>query len=118
MTHGFRAITASLTATFRMARIADSTAGQLVAVYSTTQSGEDAFDFYAGQTSLQPSEEKRIGNTSFLGTMKIASPEPGSITVTEVSGTTYIVVVLSTSGRSTSTTVTTSDTASPSTADG
>lgn len=89
-----------------------STSGQLVAVYTTTQSGKDAFDFYTGQTALQPSDQKSIDSTNFLGTMKITGPDPGSIAVTEVSGTTYIVVVLTTSGTSTSTTASTSATAS------
>lgn len=81
-----------------------STSGYLVAVYTSTGSGKDAFDFYTSQTELQPSEQKSLGSTNFVGTMKIASPETGSITVTEVSGTTYIVVILKTSGSSTSTT--------------
>lgn len=91
--------------------LAGSTSGYLVAVYTTTQSGKDTYDFYTGQTALQPTDQKSIGSTSFLGTMKIASPDTGSITVTEVSGTTYIVVLLKTSGTSTSTTTATSTTA-------
>ena len=98
--------------------LAGSTSGQLVAVYTTTQSGEDAFDFCTAQTSLQPSDQKSIDSTNFLGTMKITGPDPGSIAVTEVSGTTYIVVVLTTSGTSTSTTASTSATASTTTAGG
>lgn len=95
-----------------------STSGQLVAVYTTTQSGKDAFDFYTEQTALQPSDQKSIGSTNFFGTMKITGPNPGSIAVTEVSGTTYIVVVLTTSGASTSTTASTSATASTTSAGG
>jgi hypothetical protein len=81
-----------------------STSGYLVAVYTSTGSGRDAFDFYTSQTALKPTDEKSLGSTNFVGTMKIASPDTGSITVTEVSGTTYIVVILKTSGNSTSTT--------------
>lgn len=77
----------------------------MVAVYTTSKSGKDTFGFYTGQSSLQPSDQKStaIGNT-YAGTMKIAKPDSGSVTVTELDGTTYIIVVLETSGSTTGTT--------------
>jgi hypothetical protein len=56
------------------------------------------------ETSLKPADEKSAGSTDFVGSMKIASPYPGSVTVTEISGSTYIIVLLDTGGKPTTTT--------------
>lgn len=84
--------------------VSGSTSGYLIGVYTTSESGKDVFDFYNSQTALQPTDQRSAGGSNFLGSMKIASPDSGSITISEVSGTTYIVVFLTTAGTSTSTT--------------
>ncbi|MGI9578550.1 MAG: hypothetical protein ACR2OH_10150 [Microthrixaceae bacterium] len=78
-----------------------SSSGVMVGVYTTEESGKDAFDFYSGESSLEPSSESSAGgDSSFLGSMDIGGSYPGSVTVAEIGGTTYIVVVLTTDGAS------------------
>ncbi len=96
---------------------AGSDSGVKVAVYTTKQSGSDAFDAYKSESDLHPTDVRSVqpGGT-FLGSMKISGTYEGSITVVEHSGTTYVVVVLTGGGGSASTTsTTTSGTGSSST---
>lgn len=70
--------------------------GALVGVYTTSQSGSDAFSFYKSNSSLTVASSKSAGvGNAYLGQVKLGGAYAGgSVTVTAVSGTTYIVVVL------------------------
>lgn len=89
--------------------LADNDSGVMVGVYTTKESGQDAFDFYAKDDSLQPTNSKSAGlGSGFLGSVDIGGDYDGSVTVAGVSDTIYIVVVLNTEGTaSTSSTTTT-----------
>ncbi|HUK68226.1 MAG TPA: hypothetical protein VLW50_05655 [Streptosporangiaceae bacterium] len=79
-----------------------SSSATLVAAYTTSQSAPDAFGFYTGNPKLTTSDQKTVGaGASFAGSAKITAPYTGSVTVVSHSGTTYIVIVL-TSPRSSS----------------
>lgn len=89
--------------------LAGSSSGVMIGVFSTTESGTDAFAFYTGESSLKPSSEKSAGGSSnFLGSMDIGGSYDGSVTVGEVSGTTYVVAILNSDGATNSSTTTTS----------
>ncbi|MBK6969325.1 MAG: hypothetical protein IPH81_19155 [Candidatus Microthrix sp.] len=76
-------------------------------MFSTKESGSDALDFYAGDSSLDPSSKKSAGGSSnFLGSVDLGGSYPGSVTVGEISGTTYIVAILNSDGAGSSTTTT------------
>ena len=84
-----------------------SSSGTMVGVFSTKESGSDALDFYAGDSSLDPSSKKSAGGSSnFLGSVDLGGSYPGSVTVGEISGTTYIVAILPADGAGSSTTTT------------
>jgi hypothetical protein len=89
--------------------LAGKDSGVMVGVYTTKESGQDAFDFYAKDDSLQPTNPKSAGiGSGFLGSVDIGGDYDGSVTVAGVSDTIYIVVVLNTDGAgSTSSTTTT-----------
>ena len=89
--------------------LAGKDSGVMVGVYTTKESGQDAFDFYAKDDSLQPSNPKSAGiGSGFLGSVDIGGDYDGSVTVAGISDTIYIVVVLNTEGAgSTSSTTTT-----------
>jgi hypothetical protein len=93
--------------------------GVQVGVFTTKQSGSDAYDFYTGQASLKPTDQKstEIGS-AFLGSMKISGEDSGSVTIAELGGTTYIVAVLSPSGGTTTSSTTTTMAGSTSTTAG
>jgi hypothetical protein len=75
--------------------VAGSSSGTRVAAYTTSQAPADAFAFYKDNSTLTTSGEKSLGvGSSFIGTAKITAPDTGSVTVVSHSGTTYIVVVL------------------------
>lgn len=87
--------------------LANDSSGVMVGVYSTKESGQDAFDFYSDESSLDPSSQTSAGGSSnFLGSMTIAGSYSGSVTVAEVDGSTYMVVILQTDGGAASTTTT------------
>ncbi len=87
--------------------LADSSSGVMVGVFTTKQSGQDAYDFYTGESSLDPSSANSVGaGSNFVGSMDIGGSYPGSVTVTEVSGSTYIVVILTNGGTGSSSTTT------------
>lgn len=85
-----------------------STSGTMVGVFSTKESGKDALDFYAEDSSLDPSSKKSVGGSSnFLGSVDLGGSYPGSVTVGEIGGTTYIVAILNSDGAASSETTTT-----------
>ena len=67
----------------------------MVAVYTTTSSADDAYSFYTGQSSLNPTGEKKVGvGSAFLGSMKISGEYTGSVTIAGADSENFIVVVL------------------------
>lgn len=72
-------------------------AGVMVGVYTTKESGQDAFDVYAQDDSLEPTDPSSAGvGGGFVGTVNIGGPYDGSVTVAGVEDSVYIVVVLNT----------------------
>ena len=70
----------------------------LVAVYTTSGSPSDAFAFYRDNSKLTTSGERSVGaGANYAGRAKITAPYTGSVTVVSHSGTTYIVIVLTSS---------------------
>ena len=60
-----------------------------------------AFAFYKGNSKLTTSDQKSVGTGAhYVGRAKITAPYTGSVTVVSHSGTTYIVIVLTSSPRS------------------
>jgi hypothetical protein len=73
----------------------------LVAAYTTSQPASEAFAFYTGNSTLTTSGQKSAGaGAHYAGRAKITAPYTGSVTVVSHSGTTYIVIVLTSSASS------------------
>lgn len=91
--------------------------GVMVGVFTTSESAKDAFGFYTGDASLEPSNDRSAGiGSAFVGSVDIGGDYDGSVTVAGIESTNYIVVVLNTEGTSAgSTTTTASDSGSTST---
>lgn len=89
--------------------LAGGDSGVMVGVYTTEESGQDAFDFYATDDSLAPTDPTSAGvGSGFLGSVEIGGDYDGSVTVAGIDDTVYIVVVLNTQGAdATSSTTTT-----------
>ncbi len=80
-----------------------SSSTALVGAYTTSESAPDAFTFYQANSKLTTSDEKSAGaGTHYVGSAKITAPYTGSVTVVSHSGTTYIVIGLSSSRSSAS----------------
>ena len=80
-----------------------SSPATLVAAYTTSESAPDAFAFYKDNSKLTTSDQKTAGaGARYVGRAKITAPYTGSVTVVSHSGTTYIVIVLTSSPRSSS----------------
>jgi hypothetical protein len=80
-----------------------SSSATLVGAYTTSQSPSDAFAFYTGNSKLSTSGARSAGaRETYVGRVKITAPYTGSVTVLSHSGTTYIVIVLTNSSRSSS----------------
>ena len=80
-----------------------SSSATLVAAYTTSESDSDAFAFYKDNSKLTTSDQKSVGTGAhYVGRAKITAPYTGSVTVVSHSGTTYIVIVLTSSPRSSS----------------
>ena len=78
-----------------------SSSATSVAAYTTSESASDAFAFYKDNSKLTTSDQKSVGTGAhYVGTAKITAPYTGSVTVVSHSGTTYIVIVLTSSPRS------------------
>lgn len=78
-----------------------SSSAALVAAYTTLESASDAFAFYKNNSKLTTSDQKSAGTGAhYVGSAKITAPYTGSVTVVSHSGTTYIVIVLTNSPRS------------------
>jgi hypothetical protein len=71
-----------------------SSTGQ-VAVYTTPSSAPDVFSFYTSNSGLTTTGARSAGTGgSYVGSMKVTAPYPGSVTIASRSDTTYVVVVL------------------------
>ena len=78
-----------------------SSSATLVGAYTTSESPSDAFAFYKDNSKLTTSGGKSVGaGAQYIGRVKITAPYTGSVTVVSHSGTTYIVIVLTSSPRS------------------
>ncbi len=78
-----------------------SSSATLVGAYTTSQAPPDAFAFYTNNAKLTTSNQKTAGTgAGYVGSAKITAPYTGSVTVISHSGTTYIVIVLTSSPRS------------------
>ena len=83
--------------------VGGSSSATLVAAYTTSESPSDAFTFYKDNSTLTLSGERSVGiRELYVGRAKITAPYTGSVTVLSHSGTTYIVIVLTNSSRSSS----------------
>jgi hypothetical protein len=70
----------------------------MIAVFETPSTGQEAFDFYKNSTSLTVTNPKSAGaGSSFVGRMELSGTHTGSVTVTDASSPTHIVVYLNTS---------------------
>lgn len=66
-----------------------------VGVFSTSESGQAAYDFYSQNTGLTTTDQKSAGvGQTFIGKLSLTSPYTGSVTVASHDSTTYIVVIL------------------------
>ena len=80
-----------------------SSSATLVAAYTTEEPAPDAFAFYTDNPKLTTSGQKTAGaGAGYVGRAKITAPYTGSVTVVSHSGTTYIVIVLTSSPRASS----------------
>ncbi|MBS1838858.1 MAG: hypothetical protein JST64_14280 [Actinobacteria bacterium] len=95
--------------------LARSDSGVMVGVYTTKQSASSVYEAYKSNADLKVSGAKSatIGGV-FAGRMSIGGTYDGSITVTAIDGTTYVVVVLKGGGGSASSSSSSSSTSTPS----
>ena len=78
--------------------VAGSTKSNMIAVFETTGSGPDTFNFYKTSSALSVSEANSVGaGNSFVGHLTVSGSYSGSVTVTEHSSQTVIVIYLDTS---------------------
>lgn len=81
--------------------LASATEGVMVGVYTNPSAADDVFGDLRSTSELNPSEVKSISpGGAFLGRMDISGTYDGSVTVTAVDDTTYIIVVLNAAGGS------------------
>ncbi|HWT83979.1 MAG TPA: hypothetical protein VN648_34940, partial [Candidatus Methylomirabilis sp.] len=74
------------------------TKAHMIAVFKTTSTGQETFDFYKNSTSLTVSNPKSAGaGSSFVGRMEFSGTHKGSVTVTDISNPTHFIVYLNTS---------------------
>ena len=86
--------------------------GEMIAVYTTSESPSDTYNFYKSNSSLTITSTKSAGgNNAFLGSVKLGGTYAGgSVTVAALAGSTYIVIVLKPASTTTTTGATTSST--------
>jgi len=87
--------------------IANADNSRQVAVFQSSESGPDAFNFYKNSTTLQVSNARSVGaGNAFVGRLQVSGAQSGSVTVTELNGQTTIVIHLTGATPSTTTTST------------
>ena len=75
--------------------LANSSQGKLVAVFNTSDSPQDTFNFYKGSSDLTVESSSSFGvGPAYVGTVAFSGTYPGRVTILARSGTTTIVVVL------------------------
>ncbi len=78
--------------------IGSETTAHQIAVYETTSTGQETFDFYKNSTSLTVSNPKSVGTGSaFVGRLEFSGTHKGSVTVTDLTDQTHVIVYLNTS---------------------
>jgi len=67
----------------------------MIAVFQSSEAGQDAFDFYKNNSALTVNNAKSVGaGGAFVGTLDLTGTYSGSVTVTGHNNQTYIVVYL------------------------
>jgi hypothetical protein len=70
----------------------------MIGVFKTSSTGQEAFNFYKTSSSLTVSNPKSVGvGNSFVGRLEFSGDHKGSVTVTDTSSPTHIIVYLNTS---------------------
>jgi len=83
-----------------------SSSGAMVGVYTVSGSATDAFNFYKNSTDLTVTQSKNVGaGSAFVGSVQFSGTYDGSATVAGRNSSTYLVIVLKTSGSATTTTL-------------
>jgi hypothetical protein len=78
--------------------IGNTQEAHMIGVFETSSTGTDTFNFYKNSSTLTVSQPKSVGTgNSFVGTLQFSGPYSGSVTVTDLSDTTHMVVYLKTS---------------------
>lgn len=81
--------------------IGSSSEGTMVAVFSSTGTPEDTYNYYVSDAGLTVDSKKSVGvGGAYLGTITFSGAESGSVTVLPKDGETLIVAILRTSGAS------------------
>jgi hypothetical protein len=75
--------------------IGGSQQSHMIAVYQSSGTGQDAFNFYKNNGSLTVNNPKSVGTGgAFVGSLELTGTYSGSVTVTGHNNQTYIVVYL------------------------
>lgn len=75
----------------------------MIAVFETTGSGQDAFNFYRNSTTLKVSEVKTVGvGGAFVGRLHFTDGHSATVTVSDVDSRTLIVIYLHSGSSQTS----------------
>ena len=78
--------------------VGSDTTAHMIAVFSSSGTGQEAFDFYKNSTALTITNPKSVGTgSSFAGRLQFSGTHTGSVSVTELQGQTLIIVYLKTS---------------------
>ena len=79
-----------------------SSSTAMVGVYTTSQSAPSTYSYYTTNAGLTTSGGKTVGaGSTYVGSANITAPYTGSVTVLQHDSTTYSVIVLTSSGTST-----------------
>jgi hypothetical protein len=82
------------------ASLSKATTNHQIAVFETSTSGQEAYNFYKNSSSLDVSQPKSLGvGNSFVGKLQFSGPHTGSVTVSDVNDQTLIVIYLQTSAN-------------------
>lgn len=88
-----------------------------VAVFDTSESGQDTMDFYADNKDLETKSPSVAGaGENFVGSVELVSPWTGSVTVLSREGSGYLIVTLTGDGSGGTSSTTSSDTTTSTTA--
>lgn len=86
--------------------LGNSTKGVTVAVFTTSGSPQDAYNYYASEAGLTVDSKESIGvGDAYLGTVSFSGSMSGDVIVLPKNGETLIVVILDGAGNSSGTTM-------------